>query len=52
MKSVCIAGGSGFIGRNLMNRLISEGYTVSLISREDFLKGNISTKLRELFRGY
>ena len=46
MKSVCIAGGSGFIGRNLINRLISEGYTVSLISREDFLQGNIGTRLK------
>jgi uncharacterized protein len=46
MKSVCISGGSGFIGQYLMKRLIDDGYAVSLLSREDFVKGQIGSKLK------
>ncbi len=46
MRTVCIAGASGFIGHNLVQRLLVEGYTVSLISREDFKSGSIGDKIR------
>ncbi len=45
MRTVCIAGASGFIGHNLVQRLLSEGYAVSVISREDFKKGNVIGKI-------
>jgi uncharacterized protein (TIGR01777 family) len=47
MRTVCIAGASGFIGQKLVQRLLSEGYTVSLISREDFKRGNLNEKIRD-----
>jgi len=46
MRSVCIAGASGFIGRNLVHRLSIEGFNVSIISREDLQKDNASVKIR------
>jgi uncharacterized protein (TIGR01777 family) len=46
MRSVCIAGASGFIGRNLVQRLLIEGYSVSFISREDFQSDNVSVKIK------
>jgi uncharacterized protein len=46
MRSVCIAGGSGFIGVNLGRRLRTEGYNVILIKREDFRTGSINEKIR------
>jgi uncharacterized protein len=45
MRSVCIAGASGFIGRKLVHRLKKEGFTVITISRNDFLNGNIRNKI-------
>ena len=47
MKSVCISGASGFIGRNLVQRLLYEGFTVTLISREDFKKGTLGDKIKQ-----
>jgi uncharacterized protein (TIGR01777 family) len=41
MRSVCIAGASGFIGSNLIRRLRVEGFQVTGISREDFDNGNV-----------
>jgi uncharacterized protein (TIGR01777 family) len=46
MRSVCIAGASGFIGRNLVQRLQGEGYSVSFISREDFKSDNVCVKIK------
>jgi uncharacterized protein (TIGR01777 family) len=46
MKSVCIAGGSGFIGFNLEHRLHAEGFNVILITREDFRNGILNEKIR------
>jgi uncharacterized protein len=46
MRSVCIAGASGFIGRNLVDRLSNEGFNVSIISRKDLQKDNVSLKVR------
>ena len=46
MRSVCVAGASGFIGHNLVMRLLNEGYSVTFISREDFQRGNVSGKIR------
>ncbi len=40
-KSVCIAGASGFLGRNLMQRLQYNGFNVEVITREDFNKDNL-----------
>lgn len=34
-KNVLISGGSGFIGKNLTNLLIANGYSVSILSRRD-----------------
>jgi uncharacterized protein (TIGR01777 family) len=34
-KNVLISGGSGFIGKNLTNLLIANGYSVSILSRSD-----------------
>ena len=34
-KNVLISGGSGFIGKNLTNLLIGNGYSVSILSRSD-----------------
>jgi uncharacterized protein (TIGR01777 family) len=34
-KNVLISGGSGFIGKNLTNLLIGNGYSVSVLSRSD-----------------
>ena len=48
MKTVCIAGASGFIGHNLVQRLLSEGYSVSLLSREDFRTGNVFVKIENV----
>jgi uncharacterized protein (TIGR01777 family) len=33
-KNVLITGGSGFVGRNLINLLINNGYSVSILSRK------------------
>ncbi len=49
MKSVCIAGASGFIGSNLVKRLKIEGYRISVIGRDDFKRENIDDKISELF---
>jgi uncharacterized protein len=46
MRSVCIAGASGFIGRNLVHRLRTEGYSVCFISREDIRNNSVGEKVR------
>jgi uncharacterized protein len=45
MRSVCIAGGSGFIGFNLVHRLYNEGFNVILITRDDFQNGELNRKV-------
>lgn len=45
MKRVLIAGGSGQIGKYLSNRLLEEGYSVSLLSRKKLLIDEIHTYL-------
>lgn len=45
MKRVLIAGGSGQIGKYLSNRLLEEGYNVSLLSRKKLLIDEIHTYL-------
>jgi uncharacterized protein (TIGR01777 family) len=47
MRSVCIAGASGFIGSSLVHRLKLEGFNISILRREDFQNG----KLDELLKG-
>jgi uncharacterized protein len=47
MRTVGIAGGGGFIGYNLRQRLEKEGYHVKTISRTDFLEGNLDKIVRE-----
>jgi uncharacterized protein len=46
MRSVCIAGASGFIGKNLVHRLKNEGYNISFVTRADFQNGDIHTKIK------
>jgi uncharacterized protein (TIGR01777 family) len=46
MKGVCIAGASGFIGLNLVRRLQSDGFGVSVITREDIRQDLVVEKLR------
>jgi uncharacterized protein len=45
MNSICIAGASGFLGRNLVDRLIREKYPVSFITRNDFENRSLEAKL-------
>jgi len=46
MRTVCIAGASGFIGVNLAHRFRNEGFNVHLLSRKDFQEGNIGEKIK------
>jgi uncharacterized protein (TIGR01777 family) len=46
MVSVCIAGSTGFIGNNLVQRLQQEGYNVSGIARGDYENGVVLDKIR------
>jgi uncharacterized protein len=46
ITSVCIAGSSGFLGHNLVQRLHCQGYLVTPISREDFQSGSVHDKIR------
>jgi hypothetical protein len=45
MISICIAGGSGFLGKKFIQQLPKEKYTVILISRNDFRDGKLRDKL-------
>ncbi|MGV6860867.1 MAG: TIGR01777 family oxidoreductase [Putridiphycobacter sp.] len=40
-EKVLIAGGSGLIGQNLMQLLLTEGYEVSILSRTENLNGSV-----------
>jgi uncharacterized protein len=46
MRSVCIAGGNGFIGRNLAHHLKNEGYSIIFITRGDFENEELQDKVR------
>lgn len=46
MNTVCVAGGSGFIGHNLVQRLRTEGFTVILLSRQDFQTRAVPEKIK------
>jgi len=47
MRSVCIAGASGFIGQKLVERLRAERYTISFIERKDLVAGSVGEKIRD-----
>ena len=46
MKNVCVTGGAGFIGSNLVSKLISEGYHVLVI--DNLSTGNIENLQDEI----
>ena len=43
--NVCVIGGTGYIGRNLVVFLRDKGYTVTVISRQDFKENLIASKI-------
>jgi uncharacterized protein len=43
--NVCVIGGTGYIGRNLVVFLQDKGYTVTVISRQDFKENLIVSKI-------
>jgi uncharacterized protein len=45
MTSVCIAGASGFLGSNLVQRLRNENFVVTTLSRDDFNNEGIYEKV-------
>ena len=44
MKKILVTGASGFIGSNLVSRLVADGHTVTTFGRS----GTASKKLRDL----
>lgn len=42
MKNILIAGGSGLVGSRLSELFLEKGYSVSILSRKKFSKGNIT----------
>jgi len=45
--NICIAGGSGFIGRNISNVLAGNGNSVDIIGRSDLASGRAAGKISE-----
>jgi uncharacterized protein (TIGR01777 family) len=43
--NVCVIGGTGYIGRNLVVFLHDKGYTVTVISRQDFKENLLPSKI-------
>jgi nucleoside-diphosphate-sugar epimerase len=50
-KCVFVTGGSGYIGRNLIRRLIADGYRVRALARSDAAAGTIAALGAEPVRG-
>lgn len=48
-KKVLVTGGGGYIGTILTNRLLKNGYTVTVL--DNFIKGNFLPKSTKIFKG-
>lgn len=46
MKNICVTGGAGFIGSNLVSRLVADGYNVLVI--DDLSTGNMNNLKEEI----